>query len=152
MASRKLWASSKRRGAKKTAKLVVNKLSEAYIQKQIMHWLAKVQREMMASDRDLIYWRQNSGKLFFAGRMINLGMDGLPDIMCLFPVKLNIGGDVKKFCCAFGLEVKSEKGRLRPSQKAFAQRMTNIGGDYFVVRSLESAKDAVAAAIGERFF
>lgn len=103
---------------------------EKVIQKQILDWL---------KETHLLYWRQNSGVVFAGNRMVRLGEEGLPDIIVVIPP----GGRV------LGLEVKSAKGALRPGQKEFRDRLLERGGLYSVVRSLESAMDAVAAALGE---
>jgi hypothetical protein len=70
--------------------------------------------------------------------MIRLGPEGLPDIIVIIPPTGTF----------LGLEVKNEKGKLRPSQIEFAQKVTNAGAIYRVVRSLEQAKNAVAEALG----
>lgn len=44
------------------------------------------------------------------------------------------------------LEVKSEKGRVRPEQQAFIDMVNNMGGVGRVVRSVEQALEAVAEA------
>lgn len=72
-------------------------------------------------------------------RMIRLGPEGLPDVIVIIP-------PTGQF---LGLEIKNAKGRLRPSQIAFAQKVTNAGGIYRVVRSLEQAQNAVAEALGQ---
>jgi hypothetical protein len=46
-----------------------------------------------------------------------------------------------------GLEVKSEKGKMRPSQIAFQSKVEATGGKYFVVRSLMDAKSALMSAM-----
>lgn len=72
-------------------------------------------------------------------RMIRLGPEGLPDVIVIIPPN-------GKF---LGLEVKNAKGKLRESQVRFAEKITNVGGVYRVVRSLEQAQDAVAQALGD---
>lgn len=46
----------------------------------------------------------------------------------------------------FALEVKSEKGRLRPEQQAFLDMINNMGGIGRVVRSVVEAEAALAEA------
>lgn len=41
------------------------------------------------------------------------------------------------------LEVKSEKGRVRPEQRAFLDRMSSLGAICGVVRSWQDAQDAL---------
>lgn len=103
---------------------------EKFIQKRILDWL---------KETGLIYWRQNSGTVFVGKRVVKLGEGGLPDIVIVVPP----GGRI------LGLEVKSANGKLRPAQVVFRDGLRENGGYYFVVRSLEDAKDAVAVAIGE---
>lgn len=102
---------------------------EKVIQKQILDWLR---------DTGLVHWRQNSGTVFAGHRRIFLGDDGLPDIVCIIPP----GGKL------LGLEVKSAKGRLRPGQVAFKERLIASGGAYVVVRTLQDAMNAVAKELG----
>ena len=105
-------------------------IPEKTIQAQILGWLNEV---------GLLHWRQNSGTVFFGGRTIHLGPDGLPDIVVVVPP----GGRI------LGLEVKSSKGRQRPTQAAWQIECEAVGGYYRIVRSLEQAMDAVAAVLGE---
>lgn len=104
-------------------------LPEAYIQRDILNWL---------TESGLLHWRQNSGVVFAGNRRINLGEDGLPDIIVIIPPSGRV----------VGLEVKSAKGKLRPTQKEFKARMEQAGGLYYMVRSLTQAKEAVAHAMG----
>ena len=102
---------------------------EKVIQKRILDWL---------KGTGLVHWRQNSGWAMMGPRMIRLGPEGLPDVIVIVPP----GGQF------LGLEIKNNKGRLRPSQVEFAEKLTNAGGIYRVVRSLEQAQNAVAEALG----
>lgn len=103
---------------------------EKVIQRQILDWLR---------DTGLLHWRQNSGTVFVGNRVVRLGEEGLPDIICVVPPTGKL----------LGLEVKSAKGRLRPCQAEFAERLRSVGGAYCVVRTLSAAMDAVARTIGE---
>ncbi|MDD5374453.1 VRR-NUC domain-containing protein [Acidithiobacillus sp.] len=111
--------------------LVDGSVPEKVIQKDILRWL---------TDTDILHWRQNSGTVFAGGRVIKLGEEGLPDIVCVIPPSGHF----------LGLEVKSAKGKLRPAQKEFAERIRSIGGSYVVVRTLEQAMKAVALCLGEQ--
>lgn len=95
--------------------------SESSIQAKILSWLETT---------GLIHWRQNSGKIFVRKRLINLGPDGVSDIIIILPPNGRI------MC----MEVKSAKGTLRPVQKEFRQRIQSVGGWYCVVRSLQDAQ------------
>lgn len=121
------------RKAKKKKKPTVLKdgsVPEKEIQRTILEWLRST---------SLLHWRQNSGVVFAGHRMILLGEEGLPDIVCIVPP----GGRM------LGLEVKSSKGKLRPKQIEMAERIREAGGVYRVVRSLEQAKNVVAEVLGE---
>jgi hypothetical protein len=66
------------------------------------------------------------------GRVRDAGLvSGAPDLIVLKDGKV------------FFLEVKTKTGRMRPSQKLFAERLRQHGFDYFVVRSLDDALKAV---------
>ncbi len=78
--------------------------------------------------------------VFAGGRAIKLGESGLPDIVCVVPPTGHL----------LGLEVKSAKGKLRPDQVTFRDRLKAVGGTYEVVRSLAQAQIAVARSMGEQ--
>ncbi len=103
---------------------------EKVIQASILQWL---------QETDVLHWRQNSGVVFAGGRMIRLGEEGLPDIVCVIHPHGRL----------LGLEVKSASGSLRPAQKEFMVKLKANGGEYKVVRTLEQAKNAVAKCLGE---
>jgi Holliday junction resolvase len=66
------------------------------------------------------------------GRVRDAGfVSGAPDLIVLREGKV------------FFLEVKTKTGRVRPSQKLFAERLRQHGFDYYVVRSLDDALKAV---------
>lgn len=123
---RKAWVAAKRR----PALLKDGSVPEKVIQRQILDWLKTT---------GLLHWRQNSGTVFTGHHMVLLGEEGLPDIVCIVPPSGRL----------VGLEVKSAKGKLRPKQKEFAERIRSTGGFYFVVRTLQQAMTAVATAVGE---
>lgn len=137
MAYRKRSTGCKRKAssalsARKTSsnRLKDGSVPEKVIQKQILDWLR---------DTGLLHWRANSGVLFYHGRRIFLGPDGMPDIVVIAP-------PTGRFV---GLEVKSANGRLRKDQVVFAKSMTDSGALFFVVRSLNDAKAATAQAMGK---
>lgn len=134
--------SPKKKTAKKTAKKKTAKTRtsgtsrprpkiepEKDIQRRILDWLETT---------NLVHWRQNSGWAFMGTRMVRLGPEGLPDVIVIVP-------PTGQF---LGLEVKSARGKLRPSQIEFAKKVTNAGAVYRIVRSLEQAQNAVAEAMG----
>lgn len=77
--------------------------------------------------------------MFLHGRHINLGPLGCADISLVLP---SHGTFV-------GLEVKSLKGAIRKEQVLYASQLRACGGRYFIVRSVEDAKNAIASCIGE---
>lgn len=79
--------------------------------------------------KKIFHWRNNTGA-FLAERkgkqnFIRYGAPGSPDIFVLRDGIL------------FGFEVKSDKGKQSDLQKEFEQQMTQNGGWYYVVRSLD---------------
>jgi hypothetical protein len=105
-------------------------VKESVIQADILRWLKST---------GLMFWRSNSGSLFLRGRHINLGPLGCADISLVVPPSGRF----------VGLEVKSAKGKVRKDQITYAEGLTKQGGAYFIVRSVQDAKDAVAQVIGE---
>jgi len=66
------------------------------------------------------------------GRVRDAGfVSGAPDLIVLKDGKV------------FFLEIKTQTGRVRASQKLFAERVRQHGFDYFVIRSLDDALKAV---------
>ena len=73
------------------------------------------------------------------GRHINLGPLGCADISLVLPTHGTF----------VGLEVKSKNGKVRKEQIAYAAGLTAMGGKYYIVRSVQDAKNAVAECLGE---
>ncbi len=133
MARRKKVKSARQKaGTKKprTKFLKDGTVKESFIQAEILAWLRST---------GLLHWRSNSGSLFLHGRHINLGPLGCADISLVLPTHGTF----------VGMEVKSARGKLRPEQVTYAAGLTKMGGKYFVVRSVQDAKDAVAQCLGE---
>jgi len=124
MKKKRTWSSSG------TSRLRDGSIPEKVIQAQILAWLRET---------GLLHWRQNSGTVFVGNRMVLLGEAGLPDIVVIVPP----GGRL------LGLEVKSAKGKLRPVQEVFREKILKSGGLYFVVRTLKEAMTAVAFSLGD---
>lgn len=101
---------------------------EADIQKGIMDWLNAV---------GIMHWRVPVGPVIHrlgSGRNVRTiykanPMKGFPDIAGLLTRK--------RPGVLFALEVKSEKGRLRPDQQVWLERIRWCGGVAEVVRSVE---------------
>lgn len=102
---------------------------ESVIQSDILRWLKTT---------GLMFWRSNSGSVFLHGRHINLGPLGCADISLVLPTNGTF----------VGLEVKSAKGTIRKDQITYAAALVSQGGRYFIVRSVEDAKNAVAECLG----
>ena len=119
-------------GVKKPRKLLLKdgSVKESVIQADILRWLKTT---------GLMFWRSNSGSLFLRGRHINLGPLGCADISIIIP-------PLGRFV---GMEVKSAKGKIRPEQVTYAAGLTQVGGLYFIVRSVQDAKNAIAQCLGE---
>lgn len=110
---------------KKTPK---RKSPEGRIQASILRYLKST---------GLLHWRQNSGTLVMGKYRITLGMKGLPDIIIIIP-------PTGRF---LGLEVKAPKGTWRPAQREFCNKLTDAGGIYRLVRSIDDAKAAIHEAL-----
>ena len=67
--------------------------------------------------------RMNSGAVRVGGRFIRFGWPGCPDVL----------GQLKDGRL-LGVEVKAAKGRLRPEQAVFLERIKAAGGVGFVAR------------------
>lgn len=99
--------------------------SEHAVQTKIMLALSK---------NGFTVFRSNAGKIRTeAGQMIMLFPRGFPDI-CGFR-----HSDGRFFC----LEIKNEKGRLRPDQKLFGQFIKSFPVLYGVARSVDDALEIV---------
>ncbi len=92
----------------------------------------KIQTDIMLalSKNGFTVFRSNAGKIRTEnGQMIMLFPRGFPDL-CGFR-----HSDGRFFC----LEIKNEKGRLRPDQKLFAQFIKSFSVLYGVARSVDDA-------------
>ena len=85
--------------------------------------LAEVLKTVRA--HSLVAWaeRMNSGAARIGGRFIRFGWTGCPDVL----------GQLKDGRL-LGIEVKAERGRLRPEQSIFLERIRDAGGVAFVAR------------------
>lgn len=73
----------------------------------------------------MVAWceRMNSGAAKMGGRFVRFGWPGCPDVL----------GQLKDGRL-LGVEVKAAKGKLRPEQSLFLERIRAAGGVAFVVR------------------
>ena len=80
-----------------------------------------------------LFQRNNSGALpTVRGSWIRFGKAGAPDFIIWLPQGKNI--------C---LEVKNEIGKLSPIQKKFRDKITKLGYEYFIVRSVDEAEKII---------
>ena len=73
----------------------------------------------------MVAWaeRMNSGAARIGGRFVRFGWTGCPDVL----------GQMKDGRL-LGVEVKAEKGKLRPEQTIFLERIRDAGGVAFVAK------------------
>lgn len=80
----------------------------------------------------IFYFRANSGSVITQGGRVFKGASaGTPDIILL----------VDSIFC--GLECKTEKGRQSQVQKEVEKAITDAGGKYFLIRSMEDIKKVI---------
>lgn len=94
-------------------------MSESEIQAQVLNYLDTQRHRIYA-------WRNQTGQL---GR-IRFGCPGSADIIAVMAPGLFVG-----------IEVKTPEGKQSPGQKAWAKRVENLGGLYWLVRSVEDVID-----------
>ena len=78
--------------------------------------------------------RMNSGAARVGNRFIRFGFVGCPDV----PGQLRDGR-------LLGVEVKAPKGKLRPEQAVFLERIAGAGGVSFVARDCRDVLQALGA-------
>ena len=85
--------------------------------------LVEVLRTLRA--HPMVAWaeRMNSGAVRIGGRFVRFGWTGCPDVLG----QLHDGR-------LMGVEVKAEKGKLRPEQTIFLERIRAAGGVAFMAR------------------
>lgn len=106
-------------------------MKETQIQNQICEYLALKGYFFFRSNNIPVYSPKD--KIF--RRMPKYGMLGVPDIILILTCK-NIGVMV-------GLEVKKEKTYQSKSQKQFQKELEEVGGFYFIVRSIDDCIKAI---------
>ncbi len=85
-------------------------------------------------------WRSNAGAARAAtGRMVRFGMPGQADL-----------SGVLRGGFRLEIEVKSATRKLTPEQKAFGNRVLELGGLYWVARSLDDALRPIRKILTER--
>ena len=111
--------------------MTVKRRIEEQIQREIIAYLAAV------TPRALVFACPNAAPRTYGGRASN-GVPGLtkgaPDLIAVFP-----GGRV------VFIECKTPKGRSSMDQIAFSGRCNALGQPYFVARSQDDVRHALAA-------
>lgn len=74
--------------------------------------------------RGVFAWRNNSGNVPVGNRLVRLAPPGTPDILGVLP-----GGRM------LAVEVKTATGKLRPSQRAWAEAARGLGAAVLLARS-----------------
>ena len=96
-------------------------MKEKEIQKAILDYLTL---------KRYFHWRNNSGAYKTEHSYIRYGAPGSPDIILI------------KNGFVWGIEVKTERGKLSVDQEAFRLALTEAGGTYLVARSLDDLQRA----------
>lgn len=100
------------------------KRTEAMIQKACLDWL-----RLFKKNNDIVFFRANSGAFKTAqGRYVKTGTPGLSDICVIFNGTF------------YGVEVKTETGKMSQSQKKFKQDVEAAGGKYVLCRSVSDLR------------
>lgn len=111
---------------------------ESLIQQQCVAWF-RIQYPHIAP---LLYHIANEGstsKAYVGGIRKAEGLvAGVPDLMLNIPARYG-----KKLYHAFGIEMKTAKGKQSPSQKRFQAYFESAGNHYFIVRSFEEFQSRV---------
>ena len=81
-------------------------------------------------------WRNSTGMIRRAGRVIKFGAVGSPDILAI------VGPEGR----LLGLEAKTSTGKQSPKQCEWQALIDGLGGKYAVVRSVSDALKAVRDA------
>ena len=98
------------------------KQKESEIQKSILDFLEW--------QKEIYFFRAGSGLVKLEnGRHFKSGKPGVPDIIVVYEGRF------------IGLEVKTETGRQSEVQKEAEEQITDAGGEYYIVRSIDDVKD-----------
>ena len=125
----------------KILKKIKNNISESEIIKAIKDYL-----QYLENQGRLMFIRNNSGatvvKSNTGSRYITYGKKGSPDIF-LFLGKQFLEGFIMLRTLA--LEVKTNKGTQSKVQKEWQENFEKLGGEYYIVRSVEDVKKIIDA-------
>lgn len=75
--------------------------------------------------KKIFCWRNNTGAIKTQHGFLRFGAVGSPDIFAVREGKI------------YGIEVKSEAGKLSPGQQDWGERFSSSGGVYIVARSID---------------
>ena len=127
------------------AKVLIKKISENDIQRAIKDYL-----QILENQGKLMFIRNNSGAMPVKGqngktRYIKFGKKGSPDILVWKPSAewddlAYRGVNVVR---AIALEIKSATGKASPAQKEWQAKFEKLGGEYYIVRSVEEVVEIV---------
>lgn len=96
-----------------------------------------LQRQVLAHLQQLapraFFWRANTGAAKTPQGFVHFGCPGQADVLGLAAGRF------------IAIELKTERGRQRPEQRAFQARVKEAGGVYILARSLEQALNPVRA-------
>ncbi len=100
--------------------------TEAQLQKTVLAYLTAA---------GVFHFRANSGAVMRGKRLIRMAVAGTPDVLACV-------------CGRFvGIELKSESGVQRESQKAWQAALEEAGGVYWVIRDLDSLRDKLRSIV-----
>lgn len=102
------------------------KENEKTVQAAILQYLAL---------KSVFHYRNNSGAMKKDDYYVRFGFPGSPDIICVIEGYF------------VGIEVKGPRGVQSDDQKLFQQALTDAGGIYFLVRSIDEAMEAIEDCI-----
>ena len=125
----------------KILKKIKNNISESEIIKAIKDYL-----QYLENQGRLMFIRNNSGatvvKSNTGSRYITYGKKGSPDIF------VYLSGIIFGEICylrTLALEVKKAKGTQSKVQKEWQENFEKLGGEYYIVRSVEDVKKIIDA-------
>ena len=128
--------------------------------------------EIIKSIKDYLQYLENQGRLMFirnnsgatviksktGSRYITYGKKGSPDIFVYLSGNIVFKGKalyylfennyyfcIPPYLLTLALEVKTTKGTQRKVQKEWQENFENLGGEYYIVRSVEDVKKIIDA-------
>jgi len=121
------------------------KLSENEIQRAIKDYL-----QILENQGKLMFIRNNSGAMPVKGqngkiRYIKFGKKGSADILVWKPSAEwdDLAYREVNVVRAIALEIKSSTGKISPAQKEWQEKFEKLGGEYYIVRSVEEVVEIV---------